>query len=284
LTIRDEQHTVSLQGDSITLNNTEGRLLSVVSVTSVNLGITTLYVEGVDYTVDTSLGRILITPGGGIVPGTLILVTYTVNYVPSIKYATDTVTLGSSLSLSEGKYLLTGTLMKQVESLISGQSQNSLLQNTRVGQIRFKGFLPPDQNYNLTFEDFDATNSSYRFFEGLWQYKHLFARTSLSLQAREHYEIYDPKDLSPGHDQIVSDGSITLGRPVLQFLQMTLMLDLSDIRDNKQGRTDLLFFRTNLSARFNKLTIALNGQSSWRFYGSTLNRDDYVRLNVTRYF
>jgi hypothetical protein len=283
LTIRNEQHTVTLQGESIPVNNTEGSLLSVVSVTSVNMGITTLYVAGVDYTVDTSPGGIVITPGGAISPGMLILVTYTVNYAPSLKYATDTVTLGSSLSLLEGKYLLSGTLMNQVESLLSGQSQNSLL-NTRVGQLRFKGFLPPDQNYTFTYEDFDSTNSSYQFFEGLWQYKHLFSRTSLSLQAREHYEIYDPQGLLPGHDQLTSDASLALSRPVLQFMQMTLMLDMSDIRDNKQGNTDLLFFRSNLSARFNKLTITLNGQSSWRFFGSSLNRDDYVRLDVVRYF
>lgn len=283
LTIRNEQHTVALQGESIPISNTEGNLLSVVSVTSINFGITTLYVPGVDYTVDTGLGSILITPGGAIVPGTLILVTYTVNYAPSIKYATDTVTLGSSLSLLDGKYLLSGTYMNQEESLLSGRSQNSLL-NTRVGQLRFKGFLPPDQNYTITYENFDSTNSSYRFLEGLWQYKHLFSRTSLSLQAREHYEIYDPQGSLPGHDQITSDGSVALSRPVLQFMQMTLMLDMSDLWDNKQGRTDLLFFRSNLSARFNKLTVTLNGQSSWRFIGTSLSRDDYVRLDVVRYF
>ena len=290
LTIRNEQHAVTGYGESnsIQLNNTEGRLLSVVSVTSVNQGITTVYVPGQvegtgDYWANYSQGSLVITLGGGIQPGTFILVTYTVNYAPSIKYAIDTVTLGGSLSLHEGKYLLSGTLMKQEESLIAGQSANTL-QNTRIGQLRFRGFLPPDQNYTFTLEDFESTNSNYRFTEGIWQYKHLFSRTSLSLQAREHFEIYDPQGSNPGHDQITSEASLALSRPVLQFMQASLMLDMSDIRDNKQGCTDLLYFRTNLSARFNKLTVTLNGQSSWSFYGSSLNRNDYVRLDFVRYF
>jgi len=173
--------------------------------------------------------------------------------------------------------------MNQVESLLSGQSQNSLLNTVSVNCASKDSFrltrITPSPMKTL-----DSTNSSYQFFEGLWQYKHLFPERRFPFRQGNTMKIYDPQGLLPGHDQLTSDASLALSRPVLQFMQMTLMLDMSDIRDNKQGNTDLLFFRSNLSARFNKLTITLNGQSSWRFFGSSLSRDDYVRLDVVRYF
>jgi len=281
-TFRNEAHTVDQQGDFITLNN-ENPLVSVDRVISVNLGVATVYVKDIDYTVDTNLGRIQVTPGGGIAPGTLLLITYTVRYDASIKYATDTLTLASSLSLKEGKYTLSGTLTDQTQSLISGQTQNSL-RNTRVGQVRFKGVYLPDQSYSLVYEDFYSTQSSYRFTEGLWQYKHQYPQVGLFLQARERYTIYDPVGSSPGNKQLSSSASVSLNRPIAQVMQLSVSLDLTDLRDDKLGRTDLVYFRSNLYARFNKLTFTLSGQSSWRFYGSLLTRDDYVRLDITRYF
>jgi|GEM_PF-1124890 len=278
-----EAHTVDQQGDYIALNNNENPLLSIDGVVSVNNGITTVYVEGVDYTVDKNLGRIQIIPGGGIAPGTQILISYTVRYDASIKYATDTISLSSSVSLLEGKYTLSGTLTNQGQSLISGQSQNSL-RNTRVAQLRFKGVYLPDQTYSAIYEDFYSSRSSYRFLEGLWQYKHQFPRVSLFLQAKERYTIYDPIGTEAGNTQLSSNASLSFGRPIGQIIQMSMSLDLTDLQDGKSGRTDLVYFRSNLFARFNKLTVTLSGQSSWRFYGSLLTRDDYLRLDVTRYF
>lgn len=282
IVVRNELHTVGLQGDNITLNS-EGILVSVNRVSGKISGITILYVEGIDYTVDTNLKSIQIMPGGAIADGTDIFVSYVVRNDLSIKYATDTLTLASSLALRGGKYNLNGTLTTQTQSLISGQPQNNL-NNTRIGQIRFKGAYVPDHSYNFVFEDFLSSRSSYRYFEGAWLYKHRFQQSTFDLKARERYTINDATASASGNTQLTSSAAVSLSRPVGRFMQMSLMLDVTDMQDSKSGRTDLVFFRTNLFTRFNKLTASLNGQSSWRFYGRLTTRDDYVRLDFSRTF
>jgi hypothetical protein len=81
-----------------------------------------------------------------------------------------------------------------------------------------------------------------------------------------------------------SGATVSLSRPFGRYFNASTVLDLTDLQDNKAGHSDLVFVKASIFARFNKLSASISGQSSWRFYGSVRTRDDYVRIDLSRYF
>jgi hypothetical protein len=65
---------------------------------------------------------------------------------------------------------------------------------------------------------------------------------------------------------------------------MTLAATFIDTRTENRDASDAIYLRANFRVLFNRLTANLMGQSSWRIYGNARTRDDYVRIDITRYF
>jgi hypothetical protein len=282
LSVRDEQHQVVQQGDIIRLNVT-GTLRSVVSVTSrIGSGIIT-YQEFLDYTVNLALGTIQIVPGGTIPPGTLLFISYIIGNSPQLKYSTNTLALSSSLSMMEGRYLLNGSYYLQTQDRISGQLVNNSLNNTYIKQISFTGSHSP-LFYTMQYYDYSSGPSKYYYLQGWVQYWHQFPIGNLQLQAREQYTVYDSVGYQGGYGQNTLSGSATYSRPLNIWSQIQVSLIAVDNRWGPQGNTDYLYFKVFLQARYNMITLSLVGSSGWRFFGNTTLRDDYVRLELTRYF
>jgi hypothetical protein len=287
-TIRDEEHIAGQPGDIIALNtlNTSGKVLpgSVSILIKIPIPNTNpiQYLPPAlftDYTVDYNLGRI--TQLAATVPNSVFLITYVVRNDTSIKYSTDTLNLSGSVSFQDGKYTFSGTLVTVDQSLLSGQIQNSL-RNSRIAQIRFLGNMQ-NQRYSLMFEDFSSGDSKYRFLEGSWEYRQQSSLGSLSLQMRNRYAIYDAVGSAAARYQNTATATGSFTRALTYNSQFTLLANVSDDRSGR-GQTDLINVNANVSAQFNKLSVRLNGQTGWRFFGTLLTRDDIVRLEMSRYF
>jgi hypothetical protein len=96
--------------------------------------------------------------------------------------------------------------------------------------------------------------------------------------------VYDSAGFQGGYSQNTLSGSATYSRPLNIWSQIQVSLIAVDNRWGPQGTTDYLYFKVLLQARYNMITLSLIGSSGWRLYGHTTLRDDYVRLELTRYF
>lgn len=287
LQVRNEPHTVTQANDIILLliaGPLEPGSVTVqgFSVPPANAQIPPdkIFIEGIDYTVDYALGRI---NWGPIVPSVpAILISYTSRLDPSVKYSTDTMNLGGTLSLQNGHYLLSGFLYTQDRQQISGQSQNGLYQS-RVGILRFQGFAE-NQNYSLQYTDYVAGPSKYRYVEGSWRYIRQGPRSSLQSQVTDRYTMYEAAGATAGYAHNSLNTSASWTRDLFGTAQLLLSLNFIDERGGRALASDNIFLRATLRARFNKFTASLYGSSGWRIFGTSQERDDYVRLEVKRFF
>ena len=239
-----------------------------------------VYAEGVDYTVDLTGGRI--TWGPIPPPVSQIVVSYTVLLDPSVKYATDTLNLTSTLALFNGRYQFTASYYSQKRSLISGSSDNGLF-NTEITTLRGQKYTDT-QNYSLEYSNYLAGPSQYQYLEAGWQYTPLLQDYVVQVQARDRYTMYGATDITPAHDDntlsVAASGSSTLFGRMLCLLTANAI----DERGNSILSNDSLFLRFSLRGRFNQLLITFVGSTGWRFAGTSTTRDDNVRLEIVRYF
>jgi len=286
LTVTYEKKLVKLQGDFIFLTNDiqtgSVRVFSYKPPTPPP-PVDAEYQEYRDYTVDYLRGGIWITTAGHIRDNSTIYVSYVARITPSLKYSTDTRSLSSSLSFFDGKYLLSGVLYAQNQNPISGQTRFAGLRDTYIKQLTLRG-NHHEHSYTLQYYDYSSGNTKYHFFQGFWLYWHQFPFGNLQLQARERYSVYDSVGFQGSYGENTLTGSVSYGHPVTPWSQIQLSLIAVDTRWGPQGTTDYLYFRLNYQARFNRLTLSLTGSTGWRFYGNTTLRDDFVRLELVRYF
>jgi hypothetical protein len=289
ITTRDETHKVVQPGENITLGSSGPLKTGSVTIR----GYTTpppnpqfptdiIFTEEVDYTVDHLLGRII---WGALVPSVPdIKVTYETIIDPAVNFATDTASLSGNLSLLSGRYVVSGSIYKQDQRLISGQSQNNLY-DTTIMRLRFERH-GDEVLYGLDLDDYDSGPTKYRFLEGWWLYTHNTPVWALTLQARDRYTQYVDSGFSEGYWQNIFSSSATISRGLNSWSQLSLSTNFIDTRreDGHKDSTDAVSVKANLRFWFNKLTGNLLGQSSLRFFGKTTVRDDYVRMDITRYF
>ena len=242
---------------------------------------TITFTENVDYQVDYPLGRI--TWIGFPLPTVPnLVISYTVLFDQSVKYATDTGSLSSTLYLANGKYALSGLYYNQNQHVLSGQSQYGLF-NTSIAQLRFQGFLGAN-SYSLEYDDYHSGPTKYRYFEGWWQYDHVTPGMSLLFLGRDRYSMYDATSTSGSYDNNSLNLSASYNRDLSDWSNLILTFLFLDLRGGPSGTSDSISVRAGLRARFNRLTVNLLGSSGWRFDRNSASRDDYIRLEVRRYF
>jgi hypothetical protein len=240
---------------------------------------TLTFIENVDYQIDYPLGRITWI---GLVPAVPnIVVAYTVQFDPSVKYSTDTLSLSSTLSLADGRYAVSGLIYNQAQQVLSGQSQLGLF-DTRIAQLRFQGYAG-ENTYNLEYSDYASGRSKYRYLEGWWQYNHVTPGMSLQLMARDRFTMYEATNAASGYTDNSLNTSASYSRDISDWARAMLTFTFLDQR-GKNGTSDSFSLRATLRARFNRLTVTLLGSSGWRINENSTNRDDYIRIELKRYF
>jgi hypothetical protein len=277
LSVRDEQHVVALQGITITLGST-GTLAQVVSVTSKNPDVT--YVEGRDYTVDPILRTITIVPGGTISPGTVIFISYILNIDPSVKFSVDGSGASGSLSWGLGRYAMSGFISTSHPSVISGTSQS--LVSTRQDQLRFDARFP---NYSFGLEggEYVSGDSESQYLYGVGNYTKLFLYSQLSLQLSDRYTWYGATPAITGYGQNSLSTLATYLR-TFPWGQCSLAGNYITNSGPHVATRDFFYVKGVLTARYNKLTFNLNGQTAFRYTTGTHTRNDTVHLEIIREF
>jgi hypothetical protein len=235
----------------------------------------------VDYQVDYQLGRITwIGFPLPVVPN--LVISYTVLFDPSLKYATDTGSINAALSLADGKYVLSGYYLDQKQHLISGQSQFGLY-NTTTDELRLQGNFVNNTG-SLEYVNYKSGPTSYSYFEGWWQYNRPAPRSTIMLMGRDRYTMYGASGNSPGEDINSLNLSASYYRDLYEWLRCNGSLIFLDQRGGRQGSNDSISVRGGLLARFNKLTVNLLGSAGYRTMGKITSRDDYIRVEVKREF
>jgi len=283
LTVSNEFHPGVHQGDVITLPIPGGNLLrSVISVTSSNPIFT--YSELSDYTIDFNLGQITIVRGGLIDTtggGADIQISYTVSLNAVLKYANDSLSANCDLSLFDGKYSVGGAYSEQRMSLISGSAQNNL-RDSNMKQVYFTGNTNPF-NYRFAYTDIVTGVLGIRTLEGAGQYTKDFPLVTLLLHATERYTMYGATSTLAANTENAAEFSV-VSIWNLQRMKLTTSANLLDSRGGTRGGTDFFFLRASSRMAFNKLAVALDGQTGWNFSGGSYRRDDSITLDITRYF
>lgn len=281
LIIRDEPHTVAQQGDSFTLD-VAGTIIDVTSVKSLNPDDPPFF-EGPDYGVNLGLRLIDIVVGGNILPGTNLLITYVVQTNTStIKYTTDTLSTSGSLSLFQNRYRLSVSLTESDQNLISGQSANANLNSTRRNLVQLDANYPSN-TFNLEYSNFVSNAANFSYFEGGWRFDRRFPFGGVTLKARDRYTINEPTATSRGHSENTAELGSSYSKSLTSWAQLMLSANYVNTRGDNISR-DYAYFRMNLQGRFNKAALNLSGQTILRISPTETLRDDYVRLELTRYF
>lgn len=277
LAVRDEQHTVGQQGDFFVLG-TSGTLKSVVGITSKNPDIS--YLEGRDYSVDANIRRITIVQGGTIAPGTVLFISYILTVDPSISYGTNTLSLTSNLSWSEGKYNLSALLSQSSVSQLSGQSQAGL-NSTRIGMLRFQSMLER-VNYGLEYGSYLSGSTSYQYFDGSWLYKYQLPNAIFSLVERDRYTVYGATSNIGAYGENTFSTTSSYTR-LFTWGQGNLAVSFADSRGGLLSN-DYFYLSGSIRSQINKLVVDLNGQTVYRIRGTQKTMDNSVNLNLVRYF
>lgn len=280
ITVRDELFNAVQQGDIISLK-TAAKSYDVISITSRDHLIT--YVENRDYQVFPTLGQILIIRGGQIIPGSDILVTYVADVDPSIKFSTDTVSVNGNLSLFNNRYRIKGSMLRQYENRISGPATNVDLTNTKSDLVQFDA-LYPSNTLSATYARYEARTTQYTYLEGGWRFDRQFDLSSASFVLRDRYTMYDMVVLAPSYNENTFEVGAGYNRSLFSWLQSGLSMDYVDTRTTNDIFNKYLYVKATLQGRISKLFVSLTGQSILRIYGPSSLRNDYVRLEVKRYF
>ncbi|MDD2735851.1 MAG: hypothetical protein PHF56_18100 [Desulfuromonadaceae bacterium] len=282
-TVRDEPHPNVHQGDTIQLALT-GATLRSVTVASRNPIFT--YVEGIDYTVNDTLGRITILSGGGVRidmdgNGTDLYITYTVYVDPQIKYSTDRLSLSSSLTLFRGDMTLGGTWSQSRQNLISGPVVNGL-QDSRSLRLAVSGRYD-SYNGRLAYqkENTGELSSQTAEIEGTagWQ----FSESTYSLTVRNAYSKYGATATTTSYRENQANLSTAYSRRLFNG-QLNLQGIANDQRSDQRPTRDSLSLRIRYTIIWNMVTVNLSGQSAWLIESNNRTRNDSVRVELSRYF
>jgi hypothetical protein len=176
---------------------------------------------------------------------------------------------------------VSGLIYNQKQQVLSGQSQFGLF-DTHIDQLRFQGYFG-ENTCNLEYSDYASGPSKYRYVEGWWQYNHVAPEMSLQLMGRDRLTMYDATNSTGGYTDNSLVASASYGRDISDWSRLLLTFIFLDQR-GKNGTSDDLSLRASLRARFNKVTVNLLGSSGWRINSNSTSRDDYIRIEVKRYF
>lgn len=283
-TVRDELHPVVHQGDTINLALSGGTLRSI-EITSRNPIFT--YVEGVDYTVNYSLGRITILTGGGVRidmdgTGTDLYLTYSVYKDPQLKYTANMLSLISNLTLLDNQINLGASWQKTGYSVISGPATNSL-QDVHSLMLYVSGSYD-STTVRVTYQNEVTGELKSQTYDGnvstIWQ----TANATISLSARDSYSKYEGTSTSAAYRENTSDVVLMYTRNILTDTTLILQGNANDSRSDLRPARDSLSLRGSCQFSVNKIFFNLFAQTAWMIEKNSTSRTDSALINLIRYF
>lgn len=285
ITVIEELHPGVHQGDAIDLPLADGTLRSVVSVKSRNPVFT--YVEGVDYVVNSVLGRIDILAGSGVRidmtgTGMDLYISYVVFKDPLIKFVTNSFSATSELSLLDNNLQLGASYSDEQQAVISGPAKNSL-RDSRSMMLYVSG-RHDIFNYRLSYRDVVSGNQAYQAIEGSGRARWDSYNSSFSLMARDRYYMYDTNSATVGYSENTAELSASYIRNILTNMKLSVQTNVLDIRSELRGAKDSLSLQSTYLIILNKTTITMSGQTAWTLYNGGISRDDSVHIDITRNF
>ncbi len=283
--VNNELHAAAHQGDVIKLSLGDGTLLNVASVKSRNPVFT--YVEGVDYTVNYTLGRITILSGGGVRidmdgNGTDLYLSYTVYKDPKLKYSTNRLSLTSDVTLFNKQVSFGAAWSEDKPALINGPATNSL-QSSR-SMLLYAGGIYDNYDYRLSYQNAVSGNLSYQTYEVNGSARRETSESLLYLVLRNNFNKYEGTSTSVAYRENTTDLTVSYVRNILTYAKLTLRATANDMRSDLQPAKDSLSLMANCLIIINMITINLNGQAAWIFDTNGTTRNDTFHIDITRYF
>jgi hypothetical protein len=249
---------------------------------------TTTYVEGPDYIVE-AFGiwtEIIIPPGSAISAGDLLSVEYDYLVNPSIEFATETYRGSAALSLFGRRHKIYASVVDSNQDLRSGSDENVRLVQLTQYTLGFETNLER-VSYGAEYVDYDSTIDKYRSVEGFWRYLRRRGRTTMSLQFRDIYTTFEETEFTRESDVGGDENAFSVDASYRRLFWRGTMLRTTATYLNVQGRSrdrEEYTLGLDVSFRLGQLDVFLVSEIEWDEFDENRYREEFVRLEIRRYF
>jgi hypothetical protein len=281
--IQDEVHLRVNPGDRI-IPGLGGKLVSVILVHNVNGDHPITYQEFVDYRTDLRGGFIEILPGGTVVPGSDIAISYSVLEDPSLSFQSDTVTVSGKLSMLTGKYVLSGSYQATSEKQLSGLPTTQILGNSTSLELHADANRDP-LLYGAGYGFSKNSQEDTTHYDLYANYRRPLTITSdIVMSARDTYSTMRTNGTGDATTK-QNNASISAGYNTRFFdwVRFTLAGGLNDSRGSSTS-SDFLTLRGSIGGAYNQIDLSLSGQFLYRVLGSIQAMDNSLTFSIKRYF
>ncbi|MBJ6727268.1 hypothetical protein [Geomesophilobacter sediminis] len=287
--IPDELHAQVAQGQVITLGDTRP-LVDVISVRnrivdSTGNSISTItYQSPRDYTFDTRTGQITITVGGTIATTANqdILISYRVQVDERLKYSNESTTVSANMTFLGGSHSVGGSYSSQRLSLISGPPNNSL-RNSRNILVYLNGEIQP-LTYRVAASQNQLGDLTSRTFEGSGQYFKEEGNARYTVVGSDRYVSYDATSTTRSYGENTASCSVGGMRQLNPYARFTVAANAYDTRSDIRSPKDIVSLRGTLLIVVNRMSLTVDGQTSWSFSGGIVTRENTASVQLLRYF
>ncbi len=289
LTSPEEAFTASIISPYRLLHpNTIAGTIILRNASPTNLHFTVPYVLNADYTLNQvgAFTEIQINPGGEVVDGVdKLVVAYDYLENPDIKYETSSRRVGGSLSLLDNRYRFYGSVEDSRQEVLAGRPELLQLNNYFAYRLGMETNLA-DNSLGCEYVNVDATLDRHQSLEAFWRHARDLGRGSLSVRINDRYTMYEEVSAAPGsikHSENLATAHAVYRRPISDLALLRIKADYAKTSGGGADRDDIGLGLT-LQMRVNKFLFNLISQVNWQKTSATLNRNDLVRLEMSRFF
>jgi len=248
---------------------------------------TTIYQEGVDYTVNQVGMRtgLELTAGSLISPGDQVSVDYFYLIDPGITFSSTGNQASFSLSLFSRRYRLYGNCYFMDQKLLDSDENlrgDLLLNDVTSWTIGAQSSLDYSI-YGLEYVDYDATTDAWQSMEGYWRYSRYFSRQYVMVQLKDRLTSYDADDGAGGSAE--KENVITAGFSYRKRLPYRAIAGFSANYLNQSGRDndrDNLDLSASYKMHFGLLELELKAPQEWEWQNGRNEREDHLKLTFRR--
>lgn len=247
------------------------------------------YVVGIDYWVEQvgTQTRLIFMGSPTINDGDSLLVSYSSFVNPAVTYATYNRGVGGSFSVWDGRFRLFSEYSALNHELLAGRDDVIRLGSQHYYRIGFDGRTARN-SFGAHYLNYVAIDDSHQTVEGFINHDRPLARGSLSLYVKDAYNSYDERRFaSAGTTQAYGENQLKVGalyrRVLFGFVDMRLK---GDYANNTGGpvHMDLFSVSVNMQMSLRNMNIFLFSQVNWQDQGNYSNRNEQIRLELTRFF
>ena len=201
-----------------------------------------------------------------------------------VKYTTSTFNANLNLSLFKNRYNILGNFNSQDRTIISNQVGSVDLYNSRSMMLHADANFYPN-SFNAEYGYYVSGPTNYSYWEAGWRFDYRFDRQGLTFKLRDRYLTRQLTGTTVKDSwENTAEFGTSYSRPISYWADVSASLSYVNTTGDNNYRRDYAYFRVNLQGHMNKLYFNLIGQSVLRIRPSETTRDDYVLVEVKRYF